>query len=91
MVFDYAEALEAIRASGCVVAVLCGHDHKGNYHRDAAGVHHLTFQSPLNQGDDGHAYGLLTVLPDRLLVKSPKLADFLPAAALRFLSSKHRR
>ena len=62
MVWDYPEALEAIRsdeASGCVVAVLCGHDHFGQYHCDEAGVHHCTFCSPLNQGEGGDAFGLV--------------------------------
>jgi len=83
MAFDYDEALEAIASSNVVVAVLCGHDHKGRYHRDAqSGVHHITFQSPLNKGTAGHAYGLVTLLHDRLVIRSPALADFLPADAL---------
>ena len=43
---------------GPVVAVLCGHDHKGGYHYDAATqVHHITLQSPLNRGTEGRAFG----------------------------------
>ena len=80
MLYDYEAALDAIAAAGCVVGVLCGHDHRGGYHKDARGVHHLTFQSPLNKGADGHAYGLLAVHHDRFVVSSPALADFLPSA-----------
>ena len=62
MVWDYPEALDVIRspeARGCVAAVLCGHDHFGQYHCDEDGVHHCTFCSPLNKGDDGFAFGLM--------------------------------
>ena len=40
MLWDYEEALREIHRAGCVVAVICGHDHAGGYHRDEAGVHH---------------------------------------------------
>jgi len=78
MAWDYPKALEAIHSAGCVVAVLCGHDHKGKVHRDAHGVHHLTFCSPLNRGSEGHAYGLVRVHNDRLELRGPRLADLLP-------------
>lgn len=59
MLWDYPEALDAISTTRCVAAILCGHDHQGGYTCDAAGVHHLTFCSPLNKGADGCAFGLL--------------------------------
>ena len=65
MVWDYPEALEAIRseeAAGCVAAVLCGHDHFGGYHRDEHGVHHCTFCSPLNRYS--HHLVVVVVLTD---------------------------
>eukprot|EP00324_Dicrateria_rotunda_P001492 CAMPEP_0206167798 /NCGR_PEP_ID=MMETSP1474-20131121/29716_1 /ASSEMBLY_ACC=CAM_ASM_001110 /TAXON_ID=97495 /ORGANISM="Imantonia sp., Strain RCC918" /LENGTH=69 /DNA_ID=CAMNT_0053572701 /DNA_START=61 /DNA_END=267 /DNA_ORIENTATION=+ len=68
MAWDYAEALEVIGNSDCVVAVLCGHDHFGQYHLDGDGVHHCTFCSPLNRGDDGDAFGLVHVFDDRIEV-----------------------
>ncbi len=78
MLWDYPEALELIHASRSVVAVLCGHDHKGRYHLDSRGVHHLTFCSPLNRGADGAAYGLVRVWPDSLELVGPRLGDLLP-------------
>ena len=80
-VWDYEEALELIRsdeAGGCVVAVLCGHDHKGKYFRDADGVHHMTFCSPLNKGEKGAAYGVVHAWGDRLEIRGPKIDDLLP-------------
>ena len=78
MVWDYAAALKAIRRSGCVVAVVCGHDHAGGVHRDQSGVLHLTLCSPLNKGAEGHAYGLLQFYDDRVELLGPRLADLLP-------------
>ena len=67
--------------SGVVVAVLCGHDHKAGYARDAAtGIHHLTLQSPLNRGDDGACFGVVDVYEERLELRGPALEDWLPAS-----------
>mmetsp|Transcript_22563 Transcript_22563/g.27841 ORF Transcript_22563/g.27841 Transcript_22563/m.27841 type:complete len:395 (+) Transcript_22563:209-1393(+) len=84
MAWDYEQALAIIhessssKDSSVVVAVLCGHDHSGNYHCDECGVHHCTFMSPLNKGDDGSAFGLIHVTPDCMEIRGPKLDDFLP-------------
>ena len=77
MLFDYDKALSAIDSFRCVVAVLCGHDHKGGYFCDEKGVHHLTFCSPLNDGTDGAAYGLIDFASDRLELHA-KLKDTVP-------------
>ena len=61
--------------------VLCGHDHKGGYHRARGGVHHLTLCSPLNKGRDGKAYGLVEVHHDRIELRGPALRDLLPVHA----------
>ena len=55
------------------MAVLCGHDHKGQLHTDELGVHHLTFCSPLNKGVDGRAFGLMAVFDDRWELHGPRL------------------
>ena len=81
MVWDYPEALEVLHseeAGGCVAAVLCGHDHFGRYHRDEHGVHHCTFCSPLNKGDDGFAFGLVHVRHDSIEIRGPSVNDLLP-------------
>lgn len=52
----------------------------GQYHCDEeTGVHHCTFCSPLNKGDDGDAFGLVHVWDDAIEVRGPCLDDFLPA------------
>lgn len=62
-----------------VVAVLCGHDHKGNYYYDdLAQVHHCTFISPLNKGTEGKAYGMIHVSNTQLEIIGPKVNDLLP-------------
>ena len=97
--------------AGVVVAVLCGHDHKGGYHRheearapsgDGGGgrgggedgadgavgrdgdavvtslaTHHVTFQSPLNLGAAGGAFGAIDVYEDRLELHGPALEHWL--------------
>jgi len=81
MAWDYEEALEAVRsgeAGGCVAAVLCGHDHSGKYHCDDAGVHHCTFSSPLNKGDEGCAFGVVHVFADAIEIRGPRVDDALP-------------
>ena len=78
MAWDYPEALELIAQSPSVAAVLCGHDHFGQYHRDDSGVHHCTFCSPLNKGDDGSAFGLIHVWDDAIEVCGPSVDDLLP-------------
>eukprot|EP00579_Thalassiosira_antarctica_P016745 CAMPEP_0201946404 /NCGR_PEP_ID=MMETSP0903-20130614/54402_1 /ASSEMBLY_ACC=CAM_ASM_000552 /TAXON_ID=420261 /ORGANISM="Thalassiosira antarctica, Strain CCMP982" /LENGTH=411 /DNA_ID=CAMNT_0048489503 /DNA_START=38 /DNA_END=1274 /DNA_ORIENTATION=- len=78
MTWDYEEALNVIRsdeAAGCVAAVLCGHDHSGNYHRDEFGVHHCTFKSPLS---GGKAFGLMKVEAGYLEIQAPTINDLLP-------------
>lgn len=81
LAWDYAEALQEIHRSGCVVAVICGHDHAGGYHRDEHGVHHLTLRSPLNDGVDGAAYGVLDASADAIVLRSPQLFSLLPRRA----------
>eukprot|EP00547_Thalassionema_nitzschioides_P008412 CAMPEP_0194225068 /NCGR_PEP_ID=MMETSP0156-20130528/38767_1 /TAXON_ID=33649 /ORGANISM="Thalassionema nitzschioides, Strain L26-B" /LENGTH=385 /DNA_ID=CAMNT_0038956867 /DNA_START=94 /DNA_END=1251 /DNA_ORIENTATION=- len=79
LAWDYEEVLDMINKSGCVVAVLCGHDHKGKYFRDENGVHHCTFVSPLNKGGEGHAYGMISIHKDNSMeIRGPKIDDFLP-------------
>lgn len=78
LVWDYEDALKVLRKEDCVVAVLCGHDHSGNYHCDEFGVHHCTFSSPLNKGDQGQAFGLIHCTNESLEIRGPKIDDLLP-------------
>lgn len=87
MPWDYEAVLQLLHAEGkgAVVAVLAGHDHNGGYHRDSAtGIHHLTFQSPLNKGAAGDSYGIIELDCDRLslTVSGPSLADLLPPSLM---------
>ena len=79
MVWDYDKALHEVHSAGCVAAVVCGHDHKGGYHLDPHGVHHITLCSPLNEGDDGSAFGVLHMFADHMELRGPSLANLLPA------------
>eukprot|EP00927_Polykrikos_kofoidii_P059974 TRINITY_DN55057_c0_g1_i1.p1 TRINITY_DN55057_c0_g1~~TRINITY_DN55057_c0_g1_i1.p1 ORF type:complete len:377 (-),score=59.53 TRINITY_DN55057_c0_g1_i1:129-1259(-) len=81
LAFDWEEFAGAMAArAGVVLAVFAGHDHVGRYtNRD--GVHHLTFQSPLNKGASGCAYGRVDIYADRLEVCGRRLDDFLHKAA----------
>ena len=76
MLWDSPEVLEVIHGVGVVAAVICGHDHKGGYHLDAKGLHHLTLCSPLNK-QLGEAFGALEVHDDHLQLSGPRLADFI--------------
>jgi len=91
MVWDYPEALEVIgseEAGGCVAAVLCGHDHFGGYFCDEGGVHHCTFCSPLNKGDDGFAFGLMCAAAPPAAVSWPLLPC--PLARWPISATSHR-
>lgn len=65
MLYDAEEALEVLHTEGDghVVAVMCGHLHRGGYAVDAHGIHHVTLQSPLNFAD---CFGHVEVHTDRL-------------------------
>ena len=83
MAWDYEQALKLLQTASdgtnsVVAAVLCGHDHKGNYFCDDFGIHHCTFQSPLNKGTDGWAFGRIHVNDDGMEIVGPKLDDLLP-------------
>lgn len=84
MAWDWEDALATIDAhAGNVVAIIAGHDHKGGYHRDRAGVHHITLKSPLNLGSLGECYGLVEVHESAIEIHSPRLGDLLPPTALQ--------
>ena len=69
-VFDVEEVAQILaEAAPAVVAVFAGHDHKGGYAVDSAGVHHVTLPSPLNCGSDGAAHANVHVYADRLHVE----------------------
>jgi len=91
MAWDYEEALAIlgnttsfsmatdVETETPVVAVLSGHDHRGNHHRcPQTGIHHCTFSSPLNKGDDGFAFGLVRMTEDGMEIRGPRVDDLLP-------------
>jgi manganese-dependent ADP-ribose/CDP-alcohol diphosphatase len=83
MVWDYEEALRILSEYDNVVAVICGHDHNGGYHRDGQGVHHLTLKSPLNLGEQGDSFGMMDVFMDGTLeLSSLHLADLVSPEAM---------
>jgi len=84
MAWDYEKALDIIHSINnsndveVVIAVLCGHDHRGFYYQDETGVHHCTFSSPLNKGSKGKAFGMIKVSPNTMEIVGPYVDDFLP-------------
>uniref|UniRef100_A0A7S4R3V2 Calcineurin-like phosphoesterase domain-containing protein n=1 Tax=Ditylum brightwellii TaxID=49249 RepID=A0A7S4R3V2_9STRA len=88
MAWDYEEALQILydhnsqreddEDGGGVVAVMCGHDHSGNYHCDEYNIHHITYCSPLNKGEDGNAYGLVHVSDTQLEIRGVVMDDLIP-------------
>lgn len=88
LVWNYAEVLAVLARHACVVAVLAGHDHDGGYARDAAGVHHLTFPSPLNATEEcREAHARIDFYADRMEVYGAGgVAQRIPAM-LKFLKS----
>mmetsp|Transcript_111776 Transcript_111776/g.193223 ORF Transcript_111776/g.193223 Transcript_111776/m.193223 type:complete len:390 (+) Transcript_111776:78-1247(+) len=81
MIWDYPQALEAIRENRNVAMVICGHDHKGGYHCDEHGVHHITLCSPLNLGESGKAFGIMEIHDSSVDLHGPCLDDLLPSHA----------
>jgi len=55
LVFNFPEVLRVLAGSGCVAAVLSGHEHPGAFGVDVAGVHHITLESPLTHPAGAHA------------------------------------
>jgi len=52
---------------GVVSLVLAGHAHRGGYHEcEHSGIHHLTVQSPLSNGE---SHGVVSVFHDRVELK----------------------
>ena len=59
--------LDILARSGCVVAVMAGHDHDGGYHhQDQDGIHHITLSSPLLCEEGEVAYGTVGVTNEAL-------------------------
>jgi manganese-dependent ADP-ribose/CDP-alcohol diphosphatase len=63
------ELLELIAAHSCVQAWLSGHDHGGGYALGQDGVHHKTFESPLEVEPGQDAFATVDVYDDRIEVR----------------------
>ena len=48
-----------VQAFKSVAAVMCGHCHDGGYGVDEAGVHHITYASPLESEESEGAWGTI--------------------------------
>jgi manganese-dependent ADP-ribose/CDP-alcohol diphosphatase len=79
MIWDYPNVVKCLHDAprGTVVAVLCGHDHHGGYYYDENDIHHITFKSPLNLGNEGDCFGTIDVSDQSLVLKGPHLRHFL--------------
>ena len=65
LLWNYQSVLDLLVNSGCVVAVMAGHDHDGGYHLQD-GVHHFTLSSPLHCSEGEVAYGTVGVTEEAL-------------------------
>ena len=52
-----------------VICCLYGHAHKGGYRMDRRGIHHITFQAPLEAVGDEMAHAALDLMEDHLVVR----------------------
>ena len=88
MLWDFDEVLPLLAEfRDSVAGVLAGHDHKGGYVCDQ-GIHHITFKSPLNRGDEGACFGRIEVGNGELGIFGPSLADLLDQKLLGRVSSR---
>ena len=71
--------LEVLTRSGCVVAVLAGHDHDGGYHHED-GLHHFTLSSPLLCSEGELAFGTISATEDALVWKWFGEHDTIPSS-----------
>ena len=60
--WDNVEALQIVQASKSVMCCVYGHAHRGGYHQDECGIHHITLASPLEARQPTH--GVLQVYKD---------------------------
>ena len=65
LLWNYQWVLDLLVTSGCVVAVMAGHDHDGGYHLQD-GVHQFTLSSPLHCSEGEVAYGTVGVTEEAL-------------------------
>ena len=66
VVWDGDEVLDVLHRYHCVVAVICGHDHDGNYTLDDHGIHHITMPGIIETAPDDQAFGTVHVYEDKL-------------------------
>jgi len=67
LIWNYDEIIEIIYKYDCVICCLAGHDHKGGYIQDHKGIHHKTFESPLETPIGLNAFGIINVFSDKLV------------------------
>jgi hypothetical protein len=68
ILWNATEVEAALVQSGCVVAWINGHDHKGGY-AFANGIHHLTVQGMVESPTGGNSYAIATVFAGRIVIK----------------------
>ena len=68
VLWNAAEVEAALARSGCVVAWINGHDHKGGY-AFANGIHHLTVHGMVESPTGGNSYAVASVFETRIAVE----------------------
>ncbi len=64
LLWNHAEVVARLEASGVVAAVFCGHDHAGGY-AVREGIHYVTVHGMV-EAPEKNAFGIVDVWPDRL-------------------------
>jgi len=75
LLWNYDEVLKIIHSYRCVVACLAGHDHQGGYMRDDHGIHHKSFEAPLETPIGMDAYGVVHVYQNKLVLQGSGVVD----------------
>ncbi|KAJ8246374.1 hypothetical protein GJAV_G00267030 [Gymnothorax javanicus] len=76
LAWNYESVLSILHSHKCVVCFMAGHDHDGGYYRDAAGVHHVTFEGVIETPPEHDAFGTVCVYEDRMALKgNGRVAD----------------
>ncbi|MBI5683916.1 MAG: metallophosphoesterase [Verrucomicrobia bacterium] len=68
ILWNAAEVEALLVQSGCVVAWINGHDHKGGY-AVANGIHHLTVQGMVESPTGGTSYAIASVFATRIVIE----------------------
>ena len=68
LLWNYEEILDIIHSFSCVIACFYGHDHSGGYCVDSRGIHHKTFESPLEAINADRTFATIHVFENQIFI-----------------------